>query len=96
MRSMRGTASTGMNKMVSYGLERWNFWMRDWRFCNLLMAGIENPYDDRLFEGSEECCREHETRLCSKIKDAEEKVRYGKVLQILCTHQEVLSSSLRG
>jgi hypothetical protein len=35
--------------MLGYGRERGKSWMKDWRFWNLLMGGIESPLVDKLF-----------------------------------------------
>jgi dimethylaniline monooxygenase (N-oxide forming) len=44
-------AGTHVNQHLGYGLQGWWFWLRNPRFCNLLMGGVESPFVERLFDG---------------------------------------------
>jgi dimethylaniline monooxygenase (N-oxide forming) len=51
MRVMNELAGTGVNEYLGYGWRGWWFWMKDRRFCNLLMGGLWSPCIYRVFEG---------------------------------------------
>lgn len=51
MRWANEAAGTGANEYLGYGWKGWMFWLRDRRFCNLLMGGVYSPHLFRLFEG---------------------------------------------
>ncbi|KAI1933667.1 hypothetical protein LOZ58_000377 [Ophidiomyces ophidiicola] len=42
-------ACTGVPEKLGYGLSGWWFWLRNYKFCNLLMGGIYSPHIYRLF-----------------------------------------------
>ncbi|KAJ0414856.1 flavin monooxygenase-like protein [Aspergillus carlsbadensis] len=47
-----GTAGTGVDTKLGYGIEGWAFWLRDRVFCNTLMTGIMSPLIFRVFPGA--------------------------------------------
>ncbi|KAF1831186.1 FAD/NAD(P)-binding domain-containing protein [Decorospora gaudefroyi] len=49
--AMDDLAGTGVNGKLGYGWEGWRFWLRERKFCNLLMGGIWSPHIHRVFEG---------------------------------------------
>jgi len=44
------TAGFHVSDHLGYGLCGWNFWLRDRKFCQLLMDGILSPHIYRLFD----------------------------------------------
>jgi dimethylaniline monooxygenase (N-oxide forming) len=51
VRAMDGLAGTGVNEFLGYGSKGWTFWLRERKFCNLLMGGIWSPHIHRVFGG---------------------------------------------
>ncbi|KAH7390983.1 dimethylaniline monooxygenase 2 [Phaeosphaeria sp. MPI-PUGE-AT-0046c] len=51
LRAMDDLGGTGVNEYLGYGWKGWWFWLRNMRFCNLLMGGIWSPCIYRVFEG---------------------------------------------
>jgi dimethylaniline monooxygenase (N-oxide forming) len=51
LRVMDDLAGTGVNEYLGYGWKGWWFWIREMKFCNLLMGGIWTPHIYRVFEG---------------------------------------------
>lgn len=47
---MNEAAGTGLNEKLGYGLEGWKFWLRERKFCNLLMGGVMSAHVYRVFE----------------------------------------------
>lgn len=51
MRAMNELGGTGVNEHLGYGRKAWWFWMRNMKFCNLLVGGIWSPCIYRVFDG---------------------------------------------
>ncbi|KAK9433078.1 flavin monooxygenase-like protein [Lipomyces doorenjongii] len=51
LRWLHRAAGTGVNENLGYGLQGWIFWLRNPRFCNLLMGGVASVHTFRLFDG---------------------------------------------
>ncbi|KAF2097362.1 FAD/NAD(P)-binding domain-containing protein [Rhizodiscina lignyota] len=48
---LHDAAGNGMNEYLGWGRKGWWFWLTNWRFCNMLMGGVDSPHVGRLFEG---------------------------------------------
>jgi dimethylaniline monooxygenase (N-oxide forming) len=48
---LHDAAGTGCNENLGYGLRGWLFWLKNPRWCNLLMTGVDSPHSWRLFDG---------------------------------------------
>jgi dimethylaniline monooxygenase (N-oxide forming) len=81
MKWIRETAGTGVDEKLGYGLEGWNFWFGDWRFCNLLMGGIESPLVDRIFDGKRKNWDDARQAIVNQNEEAEERARSNNVLK---------------
>jgi dimethylaniline monooxygenase (N-oxide forming) len=51
MQTMSNLAGTGVSEYLGYGWKGWWFWVRNMKFCNLLMGGIWSPCIYRVFDG---------------------------------------------
>jgi dimethylaniline monooxygenase (N-oxide forming) len=51
VKAMDDVAGTGVNEYLGYGWRGWLFWLKERRFCNLLMGGIWSPHIHRVFSG---------------------------------------------
>jgi dimethylaniline monooxygenase (N-oxide forming) len=51
MRAMNELAGTGVGEYLGYGWEGWWFWIRNRKFCDLLMGGLWSPCIYRVFKG---------------------------------------------
>lgn len=51
LRAMDSLAGTGVNEYLGYGWKGWSFWLRERKFCNMMMGGIWSPHIHRVFEG---------------------------------------------
>ena len=80
MKWVRETAGTGVDEKLGYGLEGWKFWLGDWRFCNLLMGGIESPLVDRIFDGRRKWDDARQV-IVNQNEEAEERARNNNVLK---------------
>ncbi|KAF2033070.1 dimethylaniline monooxygenase 2 [Setomelanomma holmii] len=50
-RTMDDLGGTGVIEYLGYGWTGWWFWLRNLKFCNLLIDGIWTPHIYRVFEG---------------------------------------------
>jgi dimethylaniline monooxygenase (N-oxide forming) len=78
---VRDTAGMRVDEMLGYGLKGWGFWLRDWKFCNLLMGGIESPLVDRQFEGKRKKWEDARRSIVEQNQEAEEKARGENMLK---------------
>jgi dimethylaniline monooxygenase (N-oxide forming) len=81
MKWMGETAGTHLDEMLGYGLPGWVFWLRDWRFCNLLMGGIESPLVDRLFDGKRKKWEGARQTIIDQNEEAEGSAKNEKALK---------------
>ncbi|MCJ1355306.1 MAG: hypothetical protein MMC33_005297 [Icmadophila ericetorum] len=51
LRFLNDAAGTGVNENLGYGLRGWLYWLREPRFCHLLMTGVISAHVFRLFDG---------------------------------------------
>jgi dimethylaniline monooxygenase (N-oxide forming) len=51
MQWVNGTAGTGMNDYLGYGVQGWKYWFFNGRVCGVLMTGPLSPHIYRLFDG---------------------------------------------
>lgn len=54
MRAMDELGGMGVSEYLGYGWKGWWFWVRNMRFCNLMMGGIWSPCIYRVFDGKRE------------------------------------------
>ncbi|RMZ85640.1 hypothetical protein DV737_g619, partial [Chaetothyriales sp. CBS 132003] len=47
---MESTAGTRVSEYLGYGPSGWAYWVKDRKFCNLLMDGLYTPHIHRLFD----------------------------------------------
>lgn len=52
MRSVNEATGTGVNEKLGYGIKGWVFWLREKKFCDMLMKGVFSPHVFRVFEGN--------------------------------------------
>jgi dimethylaniline monooxygenase (N-oxide forming) len=45
------TAGTGVYEYLGWGWKGWKFWLKDYKFCHLLMTGVYSPHIYRVFDG---------------------------------------------
>jgi dimethylaniline monooxygenase (N-oxide forming) len=50
-KTMDDLGGTGVNEYLGYGWKGWWFWLRNIRFCRLLMDGVWTPHIYRVFDG---------------------------------------------
>ncbi|RMZ67375.1 dimethylaniline monooxygenase 2 [Pyrenophora seminiperda CCB06] len=50
VKAMDDLAGTGVNEYLGYGWKGWLFWIKERKFCNLLMDGIWSPHIHRVFD----------------------------------------------
>ena len=48
---LNDAAGTGVNENLGYGVQGWMYWLREPKFCSLLMTGVDSPHVMRLFDG---------------------------------------------
>jgi dimethylaniline monooxygenase (N-oxide forming) len=46
-------AGTGVNEYLGFGWQGWSYWLRERKFCGLLMTGVDGPHVYRLFPSRE-------------------------------------------
>ena len=81
MKWVREIAGTGVDEMLGYGLGGWKFWLRDWKFCNMLMGGIESPLVDRVFDGKRKKWDGARQAIVNQNQEAEERSTRSNVLK---------------
>lgn len=81
MKWAQEAAGTGVDEKLGYGLEGWKFWASDWKFCNLLMGGIESPLVDRVIGGKRKKWDGVRQAIADQNEEVEERARSASVLK---------------
>jgi dimethylaniline monooxygenase (N-oxide forming) len=81
VRAMDDLGGTGVNEYLGYGWKGWLFWLRERKFCNMLMGGIWSPHIHRVFstgkrkwwDGAREAIERVNERVANMRREAKEK-----------------------
>ncbi|CAN9370583.1 unnamed protein product [Alternaria alternata] len=75
VRAMDHLAGTGVNEYLGYGWKGWLFWLRERRFCNLLMGGIWSPSIHRVFSTGKRKCWDGAREAIERVNERVAKMR---------------------
>ena len=78
VKAMDGLAGTGVNEYLGYGWKGWVFWLKERKFCNLLMDGIWSPHIHRVFNTGKRKCWDGGRGAVHKVNKSVAAMKKGK------------------
>ncbi|KAH6852992.1 flavin monooxygenase-like protein [Alternaria rosae] len=75
VKAMDNLGGTGVNEYLGYGWKGWLFWLRDRKFCNLLMGGIWSPHIHRVFSTGRRKCWDGAREAIERVNESVAKMR---------------------